>query len=260
MQTRDGYDNDNVRRIFEAIARDTIDNAGGTYQHRTGATVDHTDGYYVGVGNVATVDVDASTYPVRVAVVAGILADTWPHTLPARAQYVGTCIDGYNRLYVDYTTHIPGAQNLDVALACARRHGELAVWDCKNGVAIGVPIITDADARECFADDITTLRAIVDDALTSTDADDHDRELRERLLGFIDATADIDPNLAALEVRDLIEELHTAVFGEESIASIVNESGDIVADTWIVERLRVLTDSEYAERAYGADDYDDYDE
>ena len=215
MQTRDRHDNDNVRRIFEAIARDTIANNGGTFQHKTGATVNHTDGYYVGVGNVATVDIDALTYPVRVAVVAGILADAWPHTLPARAQYVGTWLDG-DRLYVDYATHIPGTDNLDVALACARRHGELAVWDCKNGVSIDVPIITDDDARECFAD--------------------------------YDASA---------EIRALVAELHDAIFGEDATASIVNEFGEFVADTWLVERLRVLTDSEYAECAYGDDDDDD---
>jgi hypothetical protein len=222
MQTRDQYDNDSVRRIFESIARDTIDNNGGTYQHRTGAKINHTDGYYVGVGNIATVDIDAITYPVRVAVVAGILADTWPHTLPARAQYVGTWIDDCGRLFVDYTTHIPGAHNLDVALACARRHNEVAVWDCKNRVSIDVPIITEADARECFADN--------------------------------------DDDTSA-EVRALVAELHDAIFGEDSTASIVSESGDIVADTWIVERytwlverLRVLTDAEYAECAYGDDD------
>lgn len=225
MQTRDQYDNDSVRAIFEAIAQDTINNAGGTYQHKTGATVNHTDGYYVGVGNVATVDIDAITYPVRVAVVAGILADVWPRTLPARAQYVGTWVERgaswtqSDTLYVDYSVHIPGTQNLDVALACARRHGELAVWDCKNGVSIDVPIITNDDARECFAD--------------------------------------IDPNLAALEVRDLIEELHSAIFGDDCTASIIDEDGNVVADTWIVERLRVLTDSEYAECAYGADDNDE---
>lgn len=158
MQTRDKYDNDSVRAIFEAIAQDTINNAGGTYQHKTGATVNHTDGYYVGVGNVATVDIDAITDPVRVAVVAGILADSWPRTLPARAQYVGTWVDG-NTLYVDYTTHIPGAHNLDVALACARRHGELAVWDCKNRVSIDVPSITGGAPN---ADDIyQAIRALV---------------------------------------------------------------------------------------------------
>jgi len=238
MQTRDKYDNDSVRRIFETIARDTINNGGGTYQHKTGATVNHTNGYYVGVGNIATVDVDAITYPVRVAVVAGILADVWPHTLPARAQYVGTWIDDYNRLYVDYVTHVPGTQNLDVALACARRHGELAVYDCKNRVSIDVPVIT--DAHKPTADDIDpnvaalevrdligelhnvafdnedstfeVLSTIVRDALTSTDADDFDRELRERLLAFIDRS------------------------------------------TWIIERLRVLTDAEYAECVYGDDD------
>lgn len=234
MRTRDRHDNDNVRRIFEAIARDTIDNNGGTYQHKTGAKIHRAEGYYVGIGNVATVDIDIITTPV----LAGILADVWPRTLPARSQYVGTWISG-DRLYVDYIVHIPGTDNLDVALACARRHGELAVWDCKNGVAVDVPIIT--DARECFAD--------------------------------------IDPNAAALEVGDLIAELHEAVFGDESTFEVLRtivydaltstDADDfdreprerlisaIDRHTWIVERLRVLTDSEYAECAYGADDDDD---
>lgn len=212
MQTRDKYDNDSVRRIFEAIAHDTIANDGGTYQHRTGATVDHSDGYYVGVGNVATVDLAGSS----VAVVASILAEVWPETLPTRAQYVGTWLDG-DRLYVDYSVHIPGAHNLDVALACARRHGEVAVWDCKNRVSldalsIDVPIITEEDACDSFDD---------------TDV---------------------------AEIRALIAELHDAIFAADSTASIVNEFGAFVADTWIVERLRVLTDAEYAECAYGDDD------
>ena len=204
MNTRDKHDNDNVKRIFEAIARDTIANNGGTYQHRTGAKVNHTDGYYVGVGNVATANLAGSS----AQVVASILADVWSRTLPARAQYIGTWIDthvprGYGRLYVDYSVHIPGTHNLDIALACARRHGELAVWDCKNSVSIDVPTIADTDVGE---------------------------------------------------IRALVAELHDAIFGEDSTASIVDEFGEFVADTWIVERLRVLTDAEYAECAYGYDE------
>lgn len=48
-----------------------------------------------------------------------------------------------------------------------------------------------AENRITKRDNFEILRAIVEDALTSTDADDFDRELRERLLGFIDHELDL---------------------------------------------------------------------
>ena len=126
------YQDDYRRAVqaFQHIAVDTIADGGGTYQHATGAPVTHSDGYYVGVGNVATFETSsATTDEIRRAIQA-----VWPTTLPHDAQYVGTWYArGY--LYIDYVTHV---QNRAIALALAARHGEQAIYDCATGTSVPV--------------------------------------------------------------------------------------------------------------------------
>lgn len=124
---------DDYRRavqVFRRIAVDTLADGGGTYQRATGASVTHSDGYYVGVGNVATFHLPFTTVDeIRLAV-----QSVWPTTLPHDAQYVGTWFDG-EYLYVDYVTHV---QDRAIALALAARHGERAIYDCATGTSIPV--------------------------------------------------------------------------------------------------------------------------
>lgn len=57
------------------------------------------------------------------------------------------------------------------------------------------------------------------------------------------------------EIRELIAELHGLFFADGQTLSAVDESLNIVDEVpWLIERLRVLTDSEYAECAYWSDE------
>lgn len=118
--------------VLENIAATTVDNGGGTYQHKTGAPVTLRDGYVVGVANIAEVCIADLAGPNRRDSVADIrtyLWGVWPETLPKSAQYVGTWIsDGV--LYVDAVTVY---RDREQALAAARRNGERAIYDVANG-------------------------------------------------------------------------------------------------------------------------------
>ena len=122
-------------RAFRAIAEITQSRAGGTFRPVTGALVVPDKGYTVGVGKLA----DGITVPgmghgfwCDVDALAVVLASVWPKTFPVNAQYVGTWVDD-GLLYVDHVVVLP---TLDLALACAERHGELAVYDNEKGEAV----------------------------------------------------------------------------------------------------------------------------
>lgn len=135
MKTSDKYDRDRAVQAFRGIARQTITNSGGTFRRDTGAVVNPEHGYTVGVGKIADgvrvhrlvhgawCDIDHLTEA---------LAQAWPTSAPATAQYVGMWVDD-GLLYVDHVVVLP---TLDLALACAERYGELAVYDNEKGEAV----------------------------------------------------------------------------------------------------------------------------
>lgn len=149
MRTADRYDREDARRAFEAIAKDTIANGGGTYRRETGAKVPLTTGYTVGVGNVGVFGytpgrTDRTT-------VAESLALRWPTTAPANAQYVGTWIDSEaSLLFIDHVTVI---NDLAIALALARRNDEQSIYDNARGVCIYVDDVDDEDVSPVFVAD-----------------------------------------------------------------------------------------------------------
>lgn len=141
MHTTDRYDREDARSTFEAIARDTLANGGGTYRRETGAKVTLTTGYTVGIATVAAFGADRCS---DVHVIAGALAREWPTTAPATAQYVGTWIDAdASLLFID---HVVVISDLSIALSLARRCEQVAIYDNARGTCIDVDDDDDDDA------------------------------------------------------------------------------------------------------------------
>ncbi|MDY0341140.1 MAG: hypothetical protein RBS17_08000 [Coriobacteriia bacterium] len=128
MQTRDKHDNDNVRRIFEAIARDTIANNGGTYQHKTGAEVDLHARY--GSGYVVSVAEYGEAIAAPIASLWERIARAWPSHIGADVQYVGTW-QHRGLVFVDGSIVLPESAR-DIALALARKHGQTAIYNIRT--------------------------------------------------------------------------------------------------------------------------------
>ena len=138
-------------RAFLAIAEHTIRRNGGTFRPVTGVRVVPDSGYTVGVGKIADgigVHGIGNGFWCDVDALAVVLASVWPKTFPANAQYVGTWIDE-GGLYVDHVTVLP---TLDVAIACAIRHEEAAVYDNRRREVLFVIDYIDSELVDDYID------------------------------------------------------------------------------------------------------------
>lgn len=132
MRVTDTFDLQKSLATFGRILAHSVAAGGGTWQRHTGAQVAPETGYTVGVGKVACILLDLNIGHSHVV----DLANAWPTTAPANAQYVGTWV-AHDCLFVDHVTVIP---DLALAISLARKHSEEAIWDNAAGESIDVAL------------------------------------------------------------------------------------------------------------------------
>lgn len=226
MRTTDEHDREDARRIFEAIARDTLTNGGGTFRRETGAPVALTTGYTVGVGNVLQVGIG---WEPTTQAVAERLAYFWPMTAPANAQYVGTWTDN-GILYIDHVTVI---SDLSIALSLARRNGERAVWDNANGASIDVPRLCPCCGKNeapfdagAFCDECTPPVTCEDDTLVFVaDAPDYTPYVRNGVAYCPHCDADLSEDDSVQYVESYSASIDRSPFG----VCVVRADGEATA-------------------------------